>query len=46
MKSIRKDLLIEQELINETILEKNIMLNANHPFIAKMDYWFMSDLKI
>ena len=46
MKSIRKDLLIDNDIIEATILEKNIMQEANHPFIVGMDYCFTTDVKI
>lgn len=40
VKSIRKDILIEMDQISSTILEKDIMLDCEHPFLVSMDYLF------
>ena len=32
MKVIRKDILIEKDSLVQTLLEKDILLNAEHPF--------------
>lgn len=46
MKSIRKDLLIDNDIIEATILEKNVMQDSKHPFIVGMEYCFTTDVKI
>jgi len=40
VKSIRKDILIEMDQIESTILEKDIMLEADHPFLVGMDFMY------
>ncbi len=40
MKSIRKDVLIQNDQIESTKLEKEILLKAEHPFLVKMEYIF------
>jgi len=46
IKSIRKDVLIETEQVENTKLEKDIMLNSDHPFLIGMDYLFQSPLRL
>ena len=40
IKSIRKDVLIEMDQIENTMLEKDIMFECDHPFLVGMDYLF------
>ena len=40
IKAIRKDVLIEYDQIASTLLEKDIMFEADHPFLVGMDYLF------
>ena len=40
MKSIRKDIVIESDSIENLKTEKSILLQVNHPFIIGMDYVF------
>ena len=40
VKALRKDNLIISKQIDNTILEKNIMLEVDHPFLLSMDYVF------
>ena len=40
VKSIRKDVLIQTDQVASTVLEKDIMLDCDHPFIVGMDYLF------
>jgi serine/threonine protein kinase len=40
IKAIAKNVLIEDEAIESTVLEKNIMMECNHPFLIHMDYLF------
>ena len=40
IKALRKDILIGAKQIENTLLEKNIMLEADHPFLLALDYLF------
>lgn len=40
IKSIRKDVLIQFDQVENTILEKDIMFECNHPFLVGMEYLF------
>jgi hypothetical protein len=40
MKSIRKDVVIDAEQLENLRLEKHIMLCVEHPFIISMEYVF------
>ena len=40
MKSLRKDVIIEYDQIESTKLEKDILLQADHPFLVGMSYVF------
>lgn len=40
IKAIRKDVLIEYDQVQSTMLEKDIMFEADHPFLVGMDYLF------
>ena len=40
IKGIRKDKIIDSQLIGSTRLEMDIMLKAKHPFLCGMDYFF------
>lgn len=40
MKSIRKDVVIDAEQLENLRLEKQIMLCVEHPFIISMEYVF------
>lgn len=46
IKSIRKDILIEMDQVDNTILEKDIMFECDHPFLVSMDYLFQNDLRL
>ena len=44
VKEIRKDRLLENEkVLASTELEKNIMLEFDHPFLVTMEYLFQDD---
>ena len=43
VKAIAKHVLIEDDAIESTILEKNIMLTCDHPFLMGMDYLYQND---
>jgi len=47
VKSIRKDIILEHDLsIESHILEKDIMLACDHPFLVNMEYLFQNDLRL
>lgn len=46
MKSLRKDVIMENDQVESTKLEKEILLKADHPFFVKMAYIFQTDQKI
>jgi serum/glucocorticoid-regulated kinase 2 len=46
MKSLRKDVIIDYDQVESTKLEKDILLQADHPFLVGMSYVFMTDQKI
>ena len=43
MKSLRKDVIIEYDQVESTKLEKEILLQADHPFLVGMSYVFQTD---
>lgn len=46
VKVIRKDVLIEYDQIQSTLLEKDILFAADHPFLVGMDYLFQSETRL
>jgi len=46
IKSIRKDVLIKFDQVENTILEKDIMFECDHPFLVGMEYLFQNDLRL
>lgn len=46
IKAIRKDVLIEYDQVQSTMLEKDIMFEADHPFLVGMDYLFQSETRL
>ena len=46
MKSLKKDILIEQEQIENTILEKNILENINYPLLCNLIFCFQTEERI
>ena len=46
MKSIRKDVVIEHDSIENLHMEKLILLQVSHPFIIGMEYVFMKQHRI
>jgi serum/glucocorticoid-regulated kinase 2 len=46
IKAIRKDVLIEHDQIESTLLEKDILFAADHPFLVGMDFLFQSELRL
>ena len=46
MKSLKKHVLIEQEQIEYTLLEKRILESLEHPFLINMTYFFQTPERI
>lgn len=46
IKSIRKDILIEMDQVESTLLEKDIMFECDNIFLVGMEYLFQSDLRL
>lgn len=46
MKSIKKDILIDHEQIENTILEKKILQTVNHPFLCSLVFCFQTEDRI
>lgn len=46
MKSLRKDVILDYDQIESTLLEKEILLKADHPFLVGMEYVFQTPEKI
>ena len=46
IKSIRKDVLIESDQVDNTMLEKDIMFDCDHNFLVNMDFMFQNDLRL
>jgi len=46
IKSIRKDILIEMDQVESTLLEKEIMFECDHPFLVSMEFLFQNDLRL
>ena len=46
MKIIKKKLIKNKKLIESTILEKNVLLINNHPFITHLKYSFKNEKSI
>lgn len=46
MKSLRKDVIIDYDQVESTMLEKQILQKADHPFLVGMEYVFQTDTKL
>lgn len=46
MKSLKKDVLIDQDQIENTLLEKNILQTLKHPFLVDLQFCFQNDERI
>ena len=46
MKSLKKDILIKEEKIESTLLEKEILETVNHPFIINLIFCFQTEERI
>ena len=40
MKSLRKDVILDSDQVESTKLEKDILMEADHPFLVGMSYVF------
>lgn len=45
-KSIRKDILIQYDQVDNTLLEKDIMFECDHPFLVGMEFLFQNELRL
>jgi len=43
MKTLRKEYLLDKELIERTLFEKKIMQSLSHPFLISMNFCFQND---
>jgi len=43
MKSLRKDVILDYDQIESTLLEKDILQKADHPFLVGMEYVFQTE---
>ena len=46
IKAIRKDILLIKNQVESTALERDILLEADHPFLCGMDYVFQSSTRL
>lgn len=46
MKSIKKDLLIEEDQVDNTLLEKKILQELEHPFLVELVFCFQTDERV
>ena len=46
MKSIRKDIVVDTDSIENIHIEKLILFQVNHPFIINMEYVFVTAYRI
>lgn len=46
MKSLRKDVILENDQLESTLTEKKILEKCSHPFLVGLDYVFQTDTKI
>jgi serine/threonine protein kinase len=46
MKCIRKDIILENEQMENIQLEKDILYSIDHPFLVNMEYVFQNEFRI
>jgi serine/threonine protein kinase len=46
MKVLRKDVLVDENMISHTLAEKQILQDMDHPFIVRLHYAFQTDQKL
>lgn len=46
MKVIRKDVILEEDMLKNIIEEKRILNDGNHPFMVHMNFMFQNDVRL
>ena len=46
MKEISKDIILKNDMLESTLLEKEILLQADHPFLVGMSFVFHTEFYI
>ena len=46
MKSLKKDVLLDDEQVESALLEKNILQNINYPFLVRMVFCFQTEERV
>ena len=46
IKSIRKDKIIDKNIVDKIRLEKEILFQLDHPFLCGMKYFFQTDMRL
>jgi serum/glucocorticoid-regulated kinase 2 len=46
MKSLKKDVLLDEDQVESTLLEKNILQNLNYPFLVGMSFCFQTEERV
>ena len=46
MKSLKKDVLLDEDQVESTLLEKKILQNLNHPFLVEMAFCFQTEERV
>ena len=46
MKCLRKDKILDYDQVESTLLEKEILQKADHPFLVGMEYVFQTDARL
>ena len=46
MKSLKKDVLLDEDQVESTLLEKNILQSLNHPFLVGMSFCFQTEERV
>ena len=46
MKTLRKDVIIDYNKVQSTLLEKEVLKDVNHPFLVNLEYIFQNELRI
>lgn len=46
MKSIKKDMILDTEQLDNIILEKKILQSVNHPFLCKLEFCFQTEDRV
>ena len=46
MKSLKKDVLLDEDQVQSTLLEKNILQNLNYPFLVGMEFCFQTEERV